>query len=70
MALDWKAIHSLNGSQASGFEELCAQLARAETPDGAKFHRKRSPDNVLTCANCRNSEMRYWRSLQRRNFLQ
>ena len=37
MALDWKAIHLLNGSQASGFEELCAQLARAETPDGAKF---------------------------------
>ena len=49
MALDWKAIHPLNGSQASGFEELCAQLARAETPDSAKFHRKGSPDAGVEC---------------------
>ena len=49
MALDWKAIHPLNGSQASAFEELCAQLARAETPDGAKFHRKGSPDAGVEC---------------------
>ena len=49
MAFDWKAIHPLNGSQASAFEELCAQLARAETPDGAKFHRKGVPDAGVEC---------------------
>ena len=49
MALDWKAIHPLNGSQASAFEELCAQLARAETPDGAKFNRKGTPDAGVEC---------------------
>ena len=49
MALDWKAIHPLNGSQADAFEELCAQLARAETPDEAKFHRKGSPDAGVEC---------------------
>ena len=49
MALDWKAIHPLNGSQASAFEELCAQLARAETADAAKFHRKGAPDAGVEC---------------------
>lgn len=49
MALDWKAIHIHNGSQAGGFEELCAQLARAETPSGAKFNRKGSPDAGVEC---------------------
>ena len=49
MALDWKAIHPLNGSQANAFEELCAQLARPETPDGAKFHRKGPPDAGVEC---------------------
>ena len=49
MVLDWKAIHIHNGSQAGGFEELCAQLARAETPTGAKFNRKGSPDAGVEC---------------------
>ena len=49
MAFDWKAIHPLHGSQDSAFEELCAQLARAETSDGAKFHRKGSPDAGVEC---------------------
>ena len=49
MALDWKEIHMHNGSQAGGFEELCAQLARAGTPTGAKFYRKDSPDAGVEC---------------------
>jgi len=47
--LDWTAIRSLNGSQAAGFEELCAQLARAESPAGAKFERKGTPDAGVEC---------------------
>ena len=49
MALDWKEIHPLNGSQAHAFEELCAQLARVETPHDAKFDRKGSPDAGVEC---------------------
>ena len=50
MALDWKAIHpSNNRSQAQAFEELCAQLARAETPRNAEFNRKGSPDAGVEC---------------------
>ena len=49
MALDWKAIHIHKGSQAGGFEELCAQLARAGTPTDAKFYRKESPDAGVEC---------------------
>ena len=49
MVFDWKAIHIHYGSQAGGFEELCAQLARAETPTGAKFNRKGSPDAGVEC---------------------
>ena len=49
MNLDWTAIRSLNGSQAAGFEELCAQLARAESPAGAKFERKGTPDAGVEC---------------------
>ena len=49
MNLDWKAIRSLNGSQAEGFEELCAQLARAELPSDAKFERKSVPDAGVEC---------------------
>ena len=47
--LDWKAIRSLNGSQREGFEELCAQLARAESPEDAKFERKGTPDAGVEC---------------------
>jgi len=39
----------LNGSQADGFEELCSQLARVETPAGAEFVRKGSPDSGVEC---------------------
>ena len=49
MEFNWKEIRSLNGSQANGFEELCAQLARAESPDGAKFVRKGTPDAGVEC---------------------
>ena len=49
MNLDWTAIRPLNGSQAAGFEELCAQLARAESPAGAKFERKGTPDAGVEC---------------------
>jgi hypothetical protein len=47
--LDWKAIRPINGSPAEGFEELCAQLARAETPSGARFERKAPPDGGVEC---------------------
>ena len=49
MHLNWNEIRSLNGSQAHGFEELCAQLARAESPDTAKFERKGTPDAGVEC---------------------
>ncbi len=49
MQFNWNDIRSLNGSQANGFEELCAQLARAESPDGANFVRKRAPDAGVEC---------------------
>ena len=49
MDLDWTAIRPLNGSRAAGFEELCAQLARAETPAGGKFERKGTPDAGVEC---------------------
>ena len=47
--LDWKSIRSLNGSKFEGFEELCAQLARAECPEDAKFERKGAPDAGVEC---------------------
>ena len=49
MAVDWKAIHPLNGSQAHAFEELCAQLARSETRSSANFNRKGTPDAGGEC---------------------
>lgn len=49
MNLDWNEIRPLKGSQANGFEELCAQLARAESPDGTKFERKGTPDAGVEC---------------------
>ena len=42
--VNWQTIRPWNGSQSGGFEELCTQLARAESPTGTKFHRKGSPD--------------------------
>ena len=49
MNLDWTAIRPLNGSQAAGFEELFALLARAESPTGAEFERKGTPDAGVEC---------------------
>ena len=49
MALNWHDIRCLNGSQDTGFEELCAQLARAESPATANFIRKGSPDAGVEC---------------------
>ena len=49
MTLNWHKIRPINGSQAHGFEELCAQLARAESPDLAQFVRKGSPDAGVEC---------------------
>jgi hypothetical protein len=39
----------LHGGQDKGFEELCAQLASAETPSGARFVRKGTPDAGVEC---------------------
>ena len=47
--VDWQTIRLWNGSQSGGFEELCTQLARSESPVGAKFHRKGSPDAGVEC---------------------
>ena len=49
MNLDLMSIRPLNGSRSKGFEELCAQLARRESPDGATFERKGSPDAGVEC---------------------
>ena len=46
---DWKRIRASNGSQSSGFEELCAQLAREERPIDSEFRRKGSPDAGIEC---------------------
>lgn len=43
--LDWNSIHLLNGSKSAGFEELCTQLARADSPAGHRFERKGTPDS-------------------------
>jgi len=47
--IDWKAITPLNGSRAKGFEELCAQIARSESPDDSRFERKGTPDAGVEC---------------------
>ena len=47
--LDWQTIRPLDGSQAKGFEELCAQLARTESPANARFVRKGTPDAGVEC---------------------
>ena len=47
--LSWQAIRAWNGSQSGGFEELCVQLARAETPEGARFIPLGAPDAGVEC---------------------
>lgn len=49
VSIDWGHIRPLNGSRARGFEELCAQLARAECPTGSRFERKGTPDAGVEC---------------------
>ena len=49
MPLDWNSIRPLNGGRDKGFEELCAQLARAERPSGSTFVRKGTPDAGVEC---------------------
>lgn len=47
--LDWNNITPLKGGRDKGFEELCAQLARTESPSGSTFVRKGSPDAGVEC---------------------
>jgi len=49
VSLSWSDLRALNGSQETGFEELCSQLARLETPVGAEFIRTGSPDGGVEC---------------------
>ena len=49
MVYDWKTIRPWNGSRSDGFEELCAQLARVETPQDANFRRTGTPDAGVEC---------------------
>ena len=49
MPLDWNSIRPLQGGRDKGFEELCAQLARAERPSGSEFKRKAPPDAGVEC---------------------
>ncbi len=47
--LDWNSIRPLNGTKHAAFEELCTQLARAETPAASRFVRKGTPDSGVEC---------------------
>src|ERR1019366_4817560 len=47
--IDFRSIRALNGSRAEGFEELCAQLARIDSPKDSLFVRKGSPDAGVEC---------------------
>ncbi len=47
--IDWNSIRPLNGARSAGFEELCAQLARAERPADSDFERKGAPDAGVEC---------------------
>ena len=47
--LDWNSIRPHGGSQAHSFEELCAQLARAESPQDSQYIRKGNPDAGVEC---------------------
>lgn len=47
--IDWSSIRPLDGGQDKGFEELCSQLARTESPPSACFERKGTPDAGVEC---------------------
>lgn len=50
MSLNWTQLRSWDGSQNRAFEELCCQLARAESsPAGSRFTRKGTPDAGVEC---------------------
>jgi len=49
MAIDLHNINPLNGSRDNAFEELCAQLARAESSEYTLFVRKGTPDAGVEC---------------------
>ena len=49
VTIDWNSIRPLNGGREKGFEELCAQLAHAESPSGSRFVRKGTPDAGVEC---------------------
>jgi hypothetical protein len=55
VSLNWMQMRAWNGSQNQAFEELCCQLAHAESfPPGAQFTRKGTPDAGVEC---------YWTTL-------
>ena len=47
--VNWDSIRNVDGSQYAGFEDLCAQLARAESPAHSRFVRKGTPDAGVEC---------------------
>lgn len=50
MSLNWTQLRSWDGSQNRAFEELCCQLAHAESfPAGSRFTRKGTPDAGVEC---------------------
>src|SRR2546421_11471811 len=50
MPNDWLSLRTLHGSREKGFEEVCSQLAAAESyPEGSKFVRKGTPDAGIEC---------------------
>lgn len=49
MSSEWAKLRAWNGSQADGFEELCAQLASEYAPAEASFERVGNPDGGVEC---------------------
>ena len=50
MSVNWLDLRPFNGSQHAAFEEICCQLAAAETPPpGSQFLRKGAPDAGVEC---------------------
>lgn len=49
VAIDWRHLRPLYGSQNNAFEELCCQLAEYDKPSGSSFIRKGAPDAGVEC---------------------
>ena len=50
MSINWSNLRIWNGSQENSFEELCCQLAAAESvPTESRFFRKGRPDAGVEC---------------------